>query len=219
VAFTIEIWKEQASERLQEPGGWVERRKSQDVPHLLYGALCGLSLWPLVEAAQAGQWLPVMMALGSVAAGVGGNLIAEQVQRWKDRADEAQVTEWVVEHAPADPDLREALDTILERLDAVAQAQVGLSETDRRWFADTLREEMAQLGNLARFEARLSGSGAIAQGEGTSAVGQRGVLVEGDVHGDVVTGQKTTLFDQRGQIVGRQTNVAGDSEPPSRKLA
>jgi hypothetical protein len=50
-------------------------------------------------------------------------------------------------------------------------------------------------------------------------VGQGGVLVEGDVHGDVVTGQKTTLFDQRGQIVGRQTNVAGDSEPPSRKLA
>ncbi|HUX78101.1 MAG TPA: hypothetical protein VMY40_15820 [Anaerolineae bacterium] len=203
MAFTIEIWKERTSEQLQEIGGWVERRKSQDVPHLLYGALCGLSLWPLVEAAQAGQWLPVMMALGSVAAGVGGNLIAEQVQRWKDRADEAQVTEWVVEHAPADPDLREALDTILERLDAVAQAQAGLSETDRRWFAQTLRGEMAQLGNLARFEAELSGSGAIAQGEGARAVGQRGVLVEGNVHGDVVTGQRTTLFDQRGQIVGR----------------
>jgi len=161
-----------------------------------------------VEAARAGQVLPVMMALGSVAAGVGGNLIAEQVQRWKDQADEAQVAGWVAERAPADPGLREALDGILERLDAVAQAQAGLSEADRRWFAEVLRGELSQLGNLARFQATLSGSGAVAQGAGARAVGQGGVLVEGDVQGDVVTGQKTTLFDQRGQHVGQQTNVA-----------
>ena len=208
--FTIETWKEKAGEELHGIGGWLERRKSRDVPYLLYGALCGLSLWPLVEAARDGQLLPVMVALGNVAAGVGGNLIAEQVQRWKDRADQAEVTGWVVERAAADPDLRAALDGVLEKVDAVAKAQEALSEDDRRWFSETLREEMAQLGNLARFEATLSGPGAIAQGEGTRAVGQGGALIEGDVHGDVVTGQKTTLFDQRGQIVGRQTNVAGD---------
>ena len=36
------------------------------------------------------------------------------------------------------------------------------------------------------------------------------VFITGDVHGDVVTGHKTTLFDQRGQTVDRQTNVAGN---------
>jgi len=206
--LTLDIWKEQAAGQLRRIGGWLEQRKTQDAPYLVYGALCGLSLWPLVEAARAGQMLPVMMALGSVAAGVGGNLIAEQVQRWKEQADEAQVAGWVAERAPADPGLREALDGILERLEAVAQAQAGLSEADRRWFTETLSQEMSQLGNLARFRATLSGPGAIAQGEGAKAVGQGGVLVEGEVHGDVVTGHKSTVFDQRGQQVGQQTNIA-----------
>lgn len=43
-------------------------------------------------------------------------------------------------------------------------------------------------------------------------------LVEGNVHGDVVTGSRHTLFDQRGQRVRRQINVAGDwkgDEPPA----
>jgi len=150
------------------------------------------------------------MALGSVAGGIGGDLIAGQVQRWKERADQAEVAGWVAEHASANADLRAALDDVLEQLDALVQAQAGMGEDDRRWFAETLQEEMSRLGNLARFEAALSGSGAIAQGEGARAVGQGGVLVEGDVHGDVVTGRKVTLFDQRGQTVGRQVNVAGD---------
>ncbi len=212
MTFTLEIWKEKTADQLRRVGGWVERWKRQEAPYLLYGALCGLSLWPLVEAAQGGQLLPAMMALGSVAGGVGGNLLAEQVQRWKDRADEGQVARWVAEQAPANPDLREALDGVLEQLDVVAQAQAGLSEDDRRWFADTLRAELAQLGNLARLE------GAIARGAASKAVSHGGVLVEGDVHGDVVTGQKTTLFDQRGQVVGWQTNVVGNRSKPSRKL-
>jgi len=58
--------------------------------------------------------------------------------------------------------------------------------------------------------ATLRGSGAIAQGTRAVAAGAGGVAVGGDVHGDVVTGSKTTLFDQRGQHVGQQINVAGD---------
>ena len=207
--FTLQTWKDQTGQHLHRLGDWLERVKQGYAPYLLYGALCGISVWPLVEAARAGQSLDVTLALGGVAAGVGGNLLAEQVQRWKDRADESAVTQWVIEQAPANPDLRQALDAILEKLDAIPQAQAGLDDAGRRWFAETLREELAQLGSLARFEATLVGAGAIAQGGGR-AVGQSGVLVEGDVYGDVVTGSKTTLFDQRGQTVGRQVNVAGD---------
>jgi hypothetical protein len=46
--------------------------------------------------------------------------------------------------------------------------------------------------------------------EGNVDVGERGSFVGRDVHGDVVTGEKTTTFDQRGQQVQHQTNVAGD---------
>ena len=184
MTFSLETWKEKTGERLRGMGDWLERRKAQDAPYLLYGALCGASLWPLVEAAQTGQMLPAGMALGSIAAGVGGNLIAEQVQRWKNEADEAALAEWVAERAPGDPGLRDALDAILEQLDAVAQAQVGLSETDRDWFAATLRKELTQLGSMARFEAVLTGSGAIAQDHSVAAT-TGGVAVGRDVRGDV----------------------------------
>jgi hypothetical protein len=38
------------------------------------------------------------------------------------------------------------------------------------------------------YHAELRGSGAIAQGPGAKAVGERGVLIEGDVQGDITTG-------------------------------
>lgn len=209
MTFTLQTWKDQTGEQLRNFGGWLEHLRQAYAPYLLYGTLCGMTLWPLLEVARKGQALDVMLALGGVAAGVGGNLLAEQVQRWKDGADEDTVRQWVVEQALANPELRATLDAILDKLDAIPQAQAGLSPAGRQWFAATLGEELSRLGNLARFEASLADSGAIAQGS-SRAVGQGGVLVEGNVHGDVVTGPKTTLFDQRGQKVGRQFNIAGD---------
>ena len=58
--FTLDVWKEKAAGQLRRVGAWLEQRKRQDVPYLVYGALCGMSLWPLVEAARGGQVLPVM---------------------------------------------------------------------------------------------------------------------------------------------------------------
>lgn len=78
MSFTLDTWKEKAAERLHNIGDWLERRKNQDGPYLLYGALCGASLWPLVEAAQTGQLMPAIMALGGVAGGVGGNSVHER---------------------------------------------------------------------------------------------------------------------------------------------
>jgi hypothetical protein len=69
---------------------------------------------------------------------------------------------------------------------------------------------LACLGNLERYAARLEGSGALAQGAGALAVGAGGVHVGGNVGGDIVTGRKSTVFDQREQEVEAQQNVAGD---------
>jgi tetratricopeptide (TPR) repeat protein len=96
----------------------------------------------------------------------------------------------------------------------------NLARTRRYGDTDTSRAERAEI--LYRLNhlvlkavgksssAILSGSGAVSQGAGAKAVGKGGVLVEGDVHGDVVSGQESTVFDLRGQSVGRQINVAGD---------
>ncbi len=111
-----------------------------------------------------------MFALGGVLAGVGTNLLANRIQSWKDEAEAARQ---LAADAPEDAALRAELDAVLERLEALPQARAGLDEADRAWFVKTLGAELARLGNLARFEASLTGSGVIAQGEGARAVGAR----------------------------------------------
>ncbi|HID48293.1 MAG TPA: hypothetical protein EYP40_01560 [Chromatiales bacterium] len=63
---------------------------------------------------------------------------------------------------------------------------------------------------------QLIGSGAIAQGEGAKAVGERGVLVGGDVDGDVTTGQKIVVTAEKGATVvigeGGETGAAFDRD-------
>ncbi len=184
MVFTPEVWKQQATEQFQQARSWLKQRATQDAPYLVYGTLGSLSLWPLVEAAQAGQLLPVVLALGHVAGGVGGNLLANQIQIWKDQADELtqdDVAEWITEQASLNPELSEALDTILEQMEAIAQVQAGLGDNDRQWFVETLRAELAHLGNLNRFEGTL-----IVQGDH----GQ--VVIDSQVGGDVIAagGQK-----------------------------
>jgi len=204
MAFDLAIWRQSAADKLRDIGGWLDRRKTQDAPYLMYGTLCGLSLWPLVDAMQRGEILPVMMALGSAAGGVGGNLIAAQVQRWKDSAepvDEAQVSQWVAQNAD-NAEVRTALDAIVERLEAVSQAQAGLGQANRQWFADTLKRELTQLGNLPHYEAMLIGSGAIAQGPGAKAAGERGVVAD-TIYGPVVTGDRNRVV-QAGTYIERQ---------------
>ena len=60
------------------------------------------------------------------------------------------------------------------------------------------------------YQATMTGGGAVAQGHGATALGAGAVKVGRDVGGDVVTGTRTTAFDQRGQVVGQQTNIGGD---------
>jgi len=140
---------------------------------------------------------------------VGGNLLAEQIQRWRDGADRQAVEAWVADVVEANPEAREDFDAVLLATDAVPQVQAGLSNTDRAWFDGRLRQELTALGNLSRFEAHLTGSGAIASGH-ARAVGEHGVLVEGNVGGDVIIGDKTTVFDTRGQTIGSKQIISGD---------
>ncbi|MBP8003076.1 MAG: hypothetical protein KA314_30015, partial [Chloroflexi bacterium] len=152
-----------------------------------------------------GQSIPFSLGITllSVAGNVGANLIAEQLQRWRDQAQPvaaADVITWVQTQAAHQAELRQTLDELLETFQAIPHAQNSLSAADKTWFNQQLQTEMAQLGNLPRFVATVTGGGAIAQGAGAKAVGQGGVLVEGNVTGPIITGdikginsQSTTL--------------------------
>jgi len=138
MAFDEQSWKEQVAERLQ---GWWGRWKRSGA-HSLYAFISAAVLWPVVEAAQRGENTALAM-LGKVLAGVGGNLLAEQVQRWKDEAEAARRLEWELPNEA----LRQALDAVLTKLDVVAEAERGLSEANRAWFVERLRAEVQRLGS------------------------------------------------------------------------
>lgn len=55
-------------------------------------------------------------------------------------------------------------------------------------------ELQAQMAGGGNYSANLSGSGAIAQGDGARAVGERGVLVDGNVAGHIITGSGNNIY-------------------------
>ena len=179
--MNLDQWKEAARHNLQR----VAARIGQLAPGTVYGALCSASLLPVIPAAQQGDYA-ALMALGSVVGGVGGNLIANQIQGWYDRSEEDLAAE-LVQHAAADPVWRDALDRVLAELQAPQIVQTTLGEVDRAWFGDALRAELARLGNLARYEALLEGSGTIIQGSGNVGTGAYGTAI-GTVQGNAVVG-------------------------------
>ena len=195
MTFDLTLWRQGVIQKLRNIKDWMNRFKTKNVPHMVYGTVAGLTLWPLVEAAQVGQLLPVAMALGGVVGSIGGNLIAEQIQRWADpesEAEENEIVQWVLENAD-NAEIRTALDDIIEKLGAIEQVKRELGEPDKKWFIETLKSEMAQLGNLDRFEAVLIGDGSIAQGEKAKAVGKQGILIEGSVRDSVIATDKVEV--------------------------
>lgn len=149
----------------------------------LYHFLSAATLWPVVQAAQGGEW-GAIGALGAVAAGVGSNLVANRIQGWKDETDGARQ---LSSQLANEPQLRKELDAILQVLNTFAHAKEALPATDRQWFVDTLQAELEKLGNGATFNIQVSGSGAVATHGGVAA-GAGGVAVGGNVHGSIVTG-------------------------------
>ncbi|MEI2643298.1 MAG: hypothetical protein V9G10_13495 [Candidatus Nanopelagicales bacterium] len=110
-----------------------------------------------------GEAWRVMGALFGIGAGVGGNLIASRIEAWTkqaERPDETDVIVWAAAGA-GDAALRDALDAIVERLDALPAAAAALGEAERPAFADALRRDAGQLGNLTTIDRLLTEGGAV----------------------------------------------------------
>ncbi|MBI1294698.1 SUMF1/EgtB/PvdO family nonheme iron enzyme [bacterium] len=178
----LQSWKERIRERVSASAAWFGRA----TPGMTYGALSTASLMPLIAAAGSGDYA-TFVTLAGVVGGVGGNLIANQIQKWRDK-DEAQLAAELGQLAESKPEWRDALDTLILELETprIVQAILGEAEWDR--FQRLLRDELAQLGNADKyahvFTATVSGSGAVAQNGGVAA-GAGGVAVRGKVEGGI----------------------------------
>ena len=160
MALTLAEWRERARVELRR----LKSAVKPGAPYAVYGAVTALALWPAVQAASAPGANPatVAVALVGILAQAGLNVATSPLVNWlNDRVaatthlDEAQVAEWAAEAATVSA-LRADLDTLLEKLDALPSVAQGLSAADRRWFSDTLRDELGHLGNLPRHAQTLN---------------------------------------------------------------
>ncbi len=182
MAFDENTWKEKIRERLK---GWKGRMEAAGV-NSIYAFLSASALLPVIQqASQGGEWPVISTAISAFFAGIGGNLLANRVQDWRDESDLAREIEMKIEQ---DPKLREELDVLIEKMDVLAEAKNHLPEIDRKWFATTVHRELKALGNLSRFQATLDGTGSIVQGNDNVTSGAGGVSVKGNVYGNITIG-------------------------------
>ena len=149
MAFDLQQWQDAIRQRIHQ----FAQNPQGAAAGSLFGFLCGMTLFPLAEAIGRGDVAGAFMALGGVAAGVGGNLVAGLVQHWVDRT-EAEATAQLDQAIGESAELRQALDAILGELEVLHQTRQALSEGDRHWFTATLDEELARFGPELR-QARI----------------------------------------------------------------
>lgn len=207
--FNINEWRQQAIDNLNQlKQQWLV---TGDPSYIAYGTIAGMSLWPLVEAAmQKGQWEAVLIALYGVASGVGGNLIAEQLQRWRDRSEtgekvtESHIVDWSSQKGLQDADLHQAIDDVVAELDSLIHLQYGLPEDKWRDLAAELRGQLERLGTIGRFAPIINS---------TVATGNA-VAVAGDVNAPIMTGSTATLTYIANQQIVQSSTYEQANLPP-----
>jgi len=183
MSFDLTIWKQQIAEKLPN---WQTRMKAGGV-NSIYFFLAATSLFPILQSAQSGDW-SALVALGTTLGGaVSTNLLANLVQKLKDKS-EAEVAQALQAETKINPELKVEMDVLLEKLDALQQAELSLSDEDKKWFADAIKKELAQLKSGITYTATLKGSGAIAQGTNARSVGAGGIMIGGNADGNVIAG-------------------------------
>jgi formylglycine-generating enzyme required for sulfatase activity len=197
MGFNLDVWKEKIEARL---AGWKERMSKAGI-RSTYAFLASMTFWPVIEATRMGDW-SALGALGVALSVIGTNLMANNIRSWKDEADGANKIGREIED---NPQLRDEIDEAMKQLNILDRAEQALSDKDREWFQQKIKKELQRLGNYEKFSAKLKGSGAIAQGKGAKAVGERGVFIDGDVH------KSTIITGNINKVTTSDNNIDADS--------
>lgn len=113
-------------------------------PKTLYGAVAGMTLLPLAATSDDPRTV-----LAGMVGGIGANLLANQLEAWQARDDEDERTlaTQLVENARCDEGLRDALDTLLEQVNALQTLVEHLPEEERAATVQTLEAQFRKLGS------------------------------------------------------------------------
>jgi len=146
-----------------------------------YYFLASVSLLPVAQAVHSGDWSGLAVLGASLGGAVSTNLLANIVQKSKDKSD-AEVAQLLQEEAKSSPELQAEIEVVLQKLDALNEAEKALSQADKAWFAELIQRELKQLNSGIKYEAKVIGDGAIAQGPNSTAVGAGGMYIGGNVN-------------------------------------
>lgn len=151
-------WRQQTAAHLQNAAIRLRQWAQSGLLYAVYSGIAGMTLWPVVEKAMvSGEPAQVGAAFNTALAGLGSGLLANRLEAWLQanrHPTEDALVRWTAEQT-ADPTFRTDLDRILEKLDALQATAAVFDENGRTWLVETLRAEMALLGNLPRFEPTL----------------------------------------------------------------
>ena len=105
-------WIEGAHQRLKELAQTIE----DWAPSVLYGAVASMSLLPLVTVGDDPRQM-----LAGIIGNVGANLVANQLEAWKQQnaTDEDVLAKQLTEEAKRDEQLRISLDVLLKKVGAL----------------------------------------------------------------------------------------------------
>ena len=170
--FDLQTWKDEFKKSLP---GWKKRLGKSGLNNA-YFLIAASSFLPVIQAVHINNDWGSLALLGSA---VGGNLLANMVQKLKDKS-ETEVAEALAKEVQAEPVLQVELDALLKELDALKEAEHALAAEDKEWFVETIQKELKQLNSGVTNTATLIGDGAIAQGDGAIGLGKNAKYYAGD---------------------------------------
>lgn len=211
--FNFDQWKESTRQKLQ---GWKSRMDHAGVNSAYY-FLAGISLLPVAQAVHSGDWSGLAVMGASLGGAVSTNLLANIVQKAKDKSD-VEVARIMEAEAQATPELKAEMDAMLEKLDALQEAEKALPDSDKAWFAETIQRELKRLNSGIKYEAKVIGSGAIAQGDNAKAVGAGGIMIGRDVKDStILAGDKNRLVQADTYVEKQVIEAPAKTDPEVEK--
>ncbi|MEI8133215.1 MAG: hypothetical protein WCG34_12350, partial [Leptolinea sp.] len=119
-----------------------------------YALLAAAAMIPLYQVATAsGVEASISNTLALIISAQGANLLSSYIWKLREKQfSDEKLVEKIRQDSISDPKIRQALDEILLKLNAVSLArEMSLTEFDQEWLRSTLREELQRMGNLEIF--------------------------------------------------------------------
>jgi formylglycine-generating enzyme required for sulfatase activity/tetratricopeptide (TPR) repeat protein len=137
---------ERLKERTSTLAAKVIPNLKKEGSQFIYAGLSFAALVPVLDALRADPY-SAAVALGSLGIGLGGSFLADQFKKAAAGSSSEELAREIAEQTNQFPEVVEEMDAVLGKLELVQAAGTRLSEVDRAWFLQTLRDDASRVGS------------------------------------------------------------------------